>query len=479
MFFLLSLCCCAYEPKHVTQENFTSVLKTMPVSFVMASQEDSRFCQDLLPKFKAAADMMKGQCEFVIFDWDGKSKEILEELRIFAFPSIFVYRYGKQTVEYPGERDPVSMCRYVKRIIGDDIVELKTSQDVSNFLENNKISVILAGEDDILNNLKYVAHELKDRVPFGFVTNEDAINELGINEVPSLKVYRSVDRMNVEYPLAFTTTNDKLLKWVSDNIIPRYQEKDSITFRNLFFDGRYTILSFVDTTKKSSMNSLHKTMENIVNEFKQNFTYVYCDIYEMGNLALSLGFSGVHEPLYSIVKLNDERISEKYIFSERKLQTKKNINKWINDIINKTKPKSEKEIKGQKGPLYKLVGTTFINAIIGQHYDKVCLILKGKKEDKDYSLNIFNETANDFLNQNVNSVKFYYIDLDLNDIHAFKKQNWTSPIYLLYPENSNGSALAIDGKLNKLQLIKQILTNSKTNYRFKIPEKYELGELEL
>ncbi|KAH0790007.1 protein disulfide isomerase [Histomonas meleagridis] len=457
-------------------------MSDIPVAFVMTYQENVSFCIDLLPKFRAVAEMMKEKCKFVVIEKES-TPQIRKKYHIFAYPSLFIFRYGNATAEYKGKRDSSSMYKYLKRILGDSVITLESARDVHDFLDENKISVILAGEelDEIMPSYKSVASALTDIVPFAVATTEDAIQQLGVDEVPSLKVYRQVDRQTIDYSLVFKVTAGQLFKWFVKSIVPRYKELDSVVFRDLAFDSRYTLLAFVDTNRKPSFDLMHNTLDKIVSTYDQNLTYVYCDIYDMGNTVINLGFSGYREPIYCIVKITGGEITEKYLYPENKKATPNNIARWVGSFLNKTSHiiKSEEPPESQKGPLFKIVGRTFQDSILDSDHDILTLILVGDSTERELSYNNILETANEFYKQKIDTVKFCYIDYELNDLPGLQKQNWTSPVYLFWPYGQKKNAMLMNGSISAEQLMKELKKYAKIKNNFKIPPKYDIGDIEL
>ncbi|OHS95737.1 hypothetical protein TRFO_10394 [Tritrichomonas foetus] len=484
--FLFSYVSAIYEPLNLDDETFESQLMQSPVNFVMASNSNVSFCQEILPKFRAVAEMMKDRCQFVILEND-VSPKMRQKYGIFAYPSFFVFRYSNYSAEYKGERDASHFLEYLKRILADPVPELDSARDVHDFLEETDSAVILAGDsidDNLYSIFKSVAQNLTDRIPFAIARNPDATQQLGLEELPALRLHRSQDRKIIDFPLAFDVKENDLRKWVLENMVPRYAARDAVIFRDLAFDQRYSILAFVDTSRKSSLDSMHSTMDRLVTEFGSNFTYVYSDIYDIGTIVLQLGFSGAREPVYCIAMLTGGEVTEKHLFPERRTASPDNLAKWVRQFMNSTNIKqmnrSEDPIHDQKGPLYKVVGIEFMNAIYNPQKDVVALIISGNEKDKARKMKLMETVAHEFKKQRITSVSFIWMDIDLNDVPGLPKSNFKKlPAILIFPAAEKKQPYLLQDDLDEFLLMNSILAHAKTRPKFKIPGKYDSGSLEL
>jgi len=475
-----------YEPLNLDDETFEWQLKNVPIAFVMANRPDISFCQESYPKFRAAAEVMKDRCPFVVIDQDATPK-LRAKFGIFAYPSFFIFRYGRLTAEFTDAREAPNMLAYVERALGPDIITLESARDVHDFLEAYHTSVILAGEDlesEHLEVYKEVAKELRDILPFAIAKDADSIQQLGLEELPSLRLHRSQDRTIIDYPLAYTIIKESLRQWIIDNFTPRYRARDSVVFRDLSRDNRYTVLAFVDSSRKNSLDSMHSVMSSLVDTFHDNFTYIYSDIYDMGSIVLGLGFSGAKEPCYAICQLSTGEVTEKYLFPERRDPTPENVAKWVNNFMNgsiKMKIRSEPAVEKQSGSLMKLVGNQFRDVVRDKERDVITLLLVGDQAKRDKAMALMKEVADEFQRQRVTSVTFWYINLDLNDMPGMKRPEIEEPAIIIWPAGAEKQPMMIPTNIETIQLINAVLTQSQTKPKFKIPQKYnnDEGSLEL
>lgn len=499
MFFVLSffLICCQsaiYEPPVLNDKTFEPKLKESPVNFVMVSRQNVSFCQEILPKFRAVAELLKDKCQFVILD-ETESIEMKRKYGFFAFPSFFVFRYANYSAEYTGERDAQSLLRYLKRILADPVAELESARDVSDFLEEIDSAVIFAADDiedsniqNYLSTFKKVAQNLTDLIQFAVATSADAVQQLGLEELPSIRLHRNQDRQVLDFPIAFGLKEKDLQSWIRSNLAPRYSARNAVTFRDLALDSRYSILSFVDTSRKNSLDSMHNVMNQLVTEFGSNFTYVYSDIFDVGTIVLQLGFTGTRDLVFCIAMLDGGEVTEKYLFPEMKSASPDNVCKWVRKFMNTTMKnrtskyqlKSEAPVENQKGPFFKIVGTQFANATQDPKSDVVTLILSGSERARKEAMKLVETVAVEFKKQKVRTVKFNYIDFDLNSIPGLSKESFKElPAILLFPATKEKRPFLLPVSVDIPQLMNLIIGNSHSRFRFKIPGKYDSGTLEL
>lgn len=496
MFFFFSFLCRAaiYEPIILTDNNFESELRTSAVNFIMISRRNISFCQEVMPKFRAVAETLKEKCKFFIVD-DDLSPEIKKKYNFFAYPSFFVFRYANYSCEYTGERNAPSFLKYLKRILQNPISELDTARDVSDFLEEADTSVILAVDDineqnskELVSVFKEIAQNLTDIVSFAIATSSDSVQQLELEDLPSIRLHRSEDRTIVDYPLAFGLKAVDLRNWIISNLIPRYRQRNSVTFRDLAFDPRYSVLAFVDSTRKNSLDSMHKIMSRLVDDFGSNFTYIYSDIFDVGAIVLQLGFTGTRDLVFCVVQMKSGAIVESYLYPETKSTTPNNLARWMKNLtetkLNKSHTinnmKSEKPLEDQKGPLYKIVGTEFINSTRIPNKAILTLILGGDEKIREDALKVAQTLATEFKKQKVNNVVFNYIDFDLNDIPGFSPSAFEKlPCFLFFPVSEDRRPYLFPVNLDISQIMEIIIKSAKVKVNFKIPGKYDPGAIEL
>ena len=482
-FFLLSRCLSEeenYAPRELTDRNFDEVMKDIPIAFVMANKEGISFCTDVIPVFNDSAYELKGKVQFIIIE-SSKTEKIRAKYGIYAYPSFFVFRYGKVSTEYRGQRVTRDIVNYLTRISGPNYVKLDDGRSVRDFLDSEITSVVLAAEDadpELLSTFNEVAKELKDHLAFAAVVDPDAIDLLNIDETPALQLTRLQDRVTLNFPLTNAFTENTMKEWIIKNIVPRYYMRDSVILRDLGQDSRYTIMAFVDSTRKKNLDIMHNIMNDVVNEFKENFTYVYCDIFDMGNIVLSLGFQGTHDPCFAILKLTNGDVKEKHILPDKYDATPRRVLSFVRKFYNQTvnrKLVSEPEPTVNNGPLKKLVGKTFLNVTLNPKMDIVLLCNRKDDEMKDKAMLVMKQVAAEFEKQRVKTVEFYYINLTANDTPGVKiPDSEESSDIIIWPAEEQKHPVLLRSKMDARTLSTYIINNGKSKFRFRMPRKFNV-----
>jgi hypothetical protein len=132
--------------------------------------------------------------------------------------------------------------------------------------------------------------------------------------------------------------------------------------------------------------------------------------------------------------------------------------------------KSEEPVTGQTGPLYKLVGRESPVAVADPKLNIITAILTGSEENRTRTIGIVNQTAHEFARQRTKGVKFYYIDMESNELPGLTVGNWTSPVVLLWPADADKHPFAFEGDIPVTDLMSKIKENGKAKLRFKIPQ---------
>jgi hypothetical protein len=465
-------------PIEVNDTTFASQMSNSPLSFLLAFRPEVIYCQEVLPKFLKLSEMIN-DVQFVILPESG-SAQTRERYRIFAWPSLFVFRGLTCTAEYVEERNVPEMYAYLKRILGPAVDILDNARDVSDYVELHRASVILAAEmadHDLNQAFTNVADSLRDIIPFAVASTSDAIQQLGVEEVPCLRLHRNDDRQTAEFPLAFSVTEDILKDWVLRNRVPMYRQKDGVIFRDLAFDQRYTLLAFVDSSRKASLDLMHETLRRVVEDYGGNLTCVYADIFDMGSMVLNLGFSGARDPVYLISDLSSGELRERYIFPERRQPTTDNILKWVADFVNgsaKPRVRSEKPVRDQTGPLFKLVGIEFQETVTAPDLDIVTILLVGSEENRTAALETGREAAEEFERLQLTTIKFFHIDIERNELPGLGVGDWDSPVILLWPAGDKKQPMMFPGNVKSDALVTAIQTYGKSS---SLPSPEEFAEL--
>jgi hypothetical protein len=457
-----------YEPLHLNDQTFKDQILEVPLSFVLATRDNSPSFRSVLQKFRAVGEFLRDKCQFIILEYS-TSSIIREKYRISSFPSLLVFREDRLVAEYTGELRAPRILAYLKRLIGPPIIPLLNTRATVYLLRDNPAVVIGIGPigPSATSAFQTVAEELRDLLPFASANHSSS---------PSLQLRRRDDRAIIEFPLDSTLTADSLRKWVLANWIPRYRAKSPSVWRNAVVDGRFTFLAFANTSSQKSMDLIHETMDRIVNEFGDILNYIYGDIQESAAIVESFGFTGKIDPVYCIAKVSESEITEKFPFPESSEGNVSEIVEFVREFINLNgtgKMKSEETTENQDGPVFKLTGREFRDVTADPGLDVVVVVLVGSKESREAALRTAEIAGRELERQKVTKVKFYSIDGKLNDIPGIVGNEWKESFVVLWPAGVDKKAMYFPPKIAVAELMSQIRRHGKTKPKFKIPRGFK------
>ena len=485
--FFLSFCISAiYEPPHLDDLNFEKKMKTYPLAFVFLNQINNTFCEEVLPKFRAAGELFKAKCQFIVLDVE-KSPLTIEAYNFTYFPSLFIFRKGKLMAEYTDIRNTTHIVKYLRRITADPVINLETDVKAFDFINSNPVSVVLGGDSEIdesiVESFKSVAKELFDLVPFVFASTSDAYGQFGFESTPAIRIHRLADDTIIPFEFTDSVDTDKFKQFVLENIKPKYRSKDGILFREFVNDPRFSLICLLDPTHRSSMKLLHSNMKSVIELYGDRFTYGYAPIKDMVPLAIQMGFSSTKEPVWGYVNFSETGdVSQKFIIpegtdvtSELLLRFTENFAKqYFQPII-----RSEEDENEGPGPLKRLVGSTF-NKVVSNPIDDILLLLTiGKDEDVKTAMTSVNLVAHEFQKQKVDTVLFYYLNYELNDLQGLERIDLKKPALIYWPAGKARKPMMLPDDFDPSNIMKIIKSQSKLNLKIKIPSKFDSGSLEL
>ena len=468
------------------EDSNMSILQEKPLLFLMVNLKGNNFCDDVIDDFKDAAKEMQGKIECAIIEAN-TSEVIRQTYHFYSYPSYFVFRNGKVTTEYNNMRDKNSILKYLKRISGPNYIKLEDGRDVRDFLDSEKVSVVLAAEDidpELLETFDEVASQMKDLLAFATVTDPDAIDLLNLDSTPALQLNRISDRGVVNFPLSSSFTTETIEDFLRDNIRPHYRMYDSTVFRDISQDRRYTIISFVDTTKKKSFDMMHKIMTDVYDEFGENFTYVYCDIYDMGStMVLPLGFQGLHDPCFAILQVHNQQVLEKHILPDKYDATPRRVlsfvRKFYNQTVTKNRVISEPVPEVNPGPFKKLVASEFSSVVMNQTNDVVVVFNNRTDKEEQEIMDVMNTVAHEFARQKVATVSFYHFNLTANTTPGFSLPDTNSSCSIvIFPAEGKTKPALLPTEADAKTLCTFIQKSSKSKYRFRVPRRLSVSSFD-
>uniref|UniRef100_A0A3P8WVA1 protein disulfide-isomerase n=1 Tax=Cynoglossus semilaevis TaxID=244447 RepID=A0A3P8WVA1_CYNSE len=139
-------------------------------------------CKKLSPEFEKAASRLKGTVRFAKVDCTSQT-ETCSRFGITGFPTLKIFRNGRDSGLYDGPRTTDGISQYMKKQTGPDSVQLQTPEDLQNFVNHYDASVVgvFSGEESsgLLEFLKAAAL-LRDQFRFAHTTERHLGEEHGI-----------------------------------------------------------------------------------------------------------------------------------------------------------------------------------------------------------------------------------------------------------------------------------------------------------
>lgn len=474
-----------YAPRVVDDDTFDRYVGRAPMTFLMVSRDDDPASVQLLPKFRAVAELMKNKCQFVRLD-QVNSPNITAKYGL-ATHALYLFRHANLSWEYPYQRESKEMLKFLKRLTGPRVTKLKSIADVNALLES-PLAVIMASDkldEKTVKVLRAAANVTHDSVVFGVTDSDIAMQRLELEDVPVLQLRRRDDGVIVTFSSDQGITESAVVEWIEANRKPKYQERNEITFLR----GervRLSLLVFVDTSRKSSMERMHEVLGVVMEEHGENISCVYFDRSQFANLVVGLGFTGQREPMFCIAQIVGDNVQNEVLFQDREAATPEAVKNWVSAFFNNSlarRARSEQPRNDDdQGLVHRLVGSRFEMATRGDisHDVVVALYIGNDAERRAQTARVIEEVASEFERQQVESVRFYQMDAELNDAIGLNADpEWKTPVFVVWPAGKERKPFAIPGTSDAVGVINTIFTYGKTRSSFNLPLKYDGGSLEL
>ncbi|XP_061597713.1 protein disulfide isomerase family A, member 8 [Cololabis saira] len=130
-------------------------------------------CKKLAPEFEKAANRLKGIVQLAKVDCTAHS-ETCGRFGVTGYPTVKIFRYGKDSAPYDGPRTADGIYHYMKKQTGPDSVHLKTKEELQTFTSNYDASVVgvFSGADGSgLAEFLKAAGLLREQFRFAHITN--------------------------------------------------------------------------------------------------------------------------------------------------------------------------------------------------------------------------------------------------------------------------------------------------------------------
>ncbi|KAM4540146.1 protein disulfide-isomerase A3-like [Odontesthes bonariensis] len=140
-------------------------------------------CKKLAPEFEKAATRLKGTVQLAKVDCTAHS-ETCGRFGVTGYPTLKIFRYGKDSAPYDGPRTADGIYQYMKKQTGPDSVHLKTKEDLQTFVNNYDASIVglFSGADSSrLAEFRMAAGLLREQFRFAHVTDLQIAEEHSVD----------------------------------------------------------------------------------------------------------------------------------------------------------------------------------------------------------------------------------------------------------------------------------------------------------
>ncbi|RNF25759.1 putative protein disulfide isomerase [Trypanosoma conorhini] len=182
VFVTLLLCSLRVEGSEVvaaTDKDFDSVLARGEVALVKFYAPWCGHCQKLAPEWEKAAKEIPSEAIMVDVDCT-KEKELAKKYSIQGFPTIILFREGKEVEHYKGGRQSTDLVNYVKANVGPAVVYPSSAEELAKLKEEHDavcVGVASGTESALSTTLANSAQRLRMKLKFAVITDPEILPE--------------------------------------------------------------------------------------------------------------------------------------------------------------------------------------------------------------------------------------------------------------------------------------------------------------
>lgn len=195
-------------------------------SFFFFSSYRCGHCKKLAPEYEKAASILSSHDPPIVLAKvdanEDVNRELASQFDVKGFPTIKILRNGgKSSQDYNGPRETEGIVEYLKKQSGPASVEIKTAEDASNLIVDNKIVVVgvfpkLSGEE--YEKYTALSEKLRSDYDFGHTTDAKLLPR-GESSVtgPLVRLFKPFDELVVDFK---DFDIDALEKFVEEKSVP-------------------------------------------------------------------------------------------------------------------------------------------------------------------------------------------------------------------------------------------------------------------
>ncbi|GER37736.1 protein disulfide-isomerase [Striga asiatica] len=445
----------------------SNVADYFPLSFLIYILDALRcgHCKKLAPEYEKAASVLSALDPPVVLAKvdasDEQNKIIANEFEVRGYPTLKILRNGGSVIQdYKGPRDADGIVTYLRKESGPASFKIKSSEDVSSIIDENKILVVgvfpeFSGEK--FENFTSLAERLRADYEFGHTLDAKLLPRGDSSvAVPIVRLLKPFDELFVDFQ-EFDV--DALVKFVEETSIP------TVTFFNKDPKNHPFVIKYFNSANAKAMLFLNFTSEQF-DAYKTKYHEV-AELYKGKNLSFLIGDIEASQGAFQYFGLKDEQVpliviqtndGEKYLKPNVEPDQ---IASWVKDFKDgnvQAYKKSESIPEVNNDPVKVVVADNLQDVVFNSGKDVLLMFHAPWCGHCKKLTPILDEVALSF--ENDPDVVIAKIDATANDIprDIFEVKGYPT----LYFRSSTGNIVLYDGNRTKEDLIDFVHKNRAT-----------------
>jgi len=453
------------DPVHYMRElEFRNTIDQYDLAIVMFFKKDSDDCKRIMPGFRYAAHKATGKADFISVSAK-TAPDLVDELGVDSFPTIFTFRNGHLIDKLPNTTHPKDIWHYIKNVTAHRYAYIHEPQEAKSLctVTNATLIVALPLIDARMDKLlSVISTKFMKKCKVVVATTPELAAAFSITKFPSITMLRIQDDTNITFPgEPLKATVKSLTDFVESTMQSRYELMPS--FRLAVQDNSMFFAAIFDFGNENQKAEVHEVLEKVANEHAGAFPIRYGDEGQLRwNLSMLL-LQNRTLPIYGFFK-NESFSYRKWLFDGK--ATPLSVAAFCADQLRgrNTETIVESEISEKsKSPLLLLSGAELKSQL-------------EKYNDKDFVVNfvgypchncesvdeLFHETATWTRQKGIRHVLFARVNASCNDIPMQVWRNETYPYAWMFPGKNRSGAFPI-GKRRHLYWMIQLLVDNSTH----------------
>lgn len=347
----------------LTDDNFDDVIKANEYILIEFYAPWCGHCKKLAPEYSGAAEVLrKDNISLAKLDATVHTKSA-SKFAIQGYPTLKLFINGKES-EYNGGRTRDEIIKWMKKKTGPSSKELKTVEEVEEFIKSSDVVVIHFGEEGLSSFITFT--KSFDDIIFGHVVSSDAQSKYEA-ENGSVVLFKNFDDKRNNLSKGYT--EEQFKSFVESKSTPLVMSFDEKTAQVIFGKNVPGLFLYYDKNAENA-SALLSVFSEVAAEVKGEIQAIKTGITQglETRLAEYIGITASDLPT---VRITDTRVDMKKYNLEGEI-TADNIRKFVKDWQSgalKQSLKSEEIPAEQTENVYVLVGKSFDSIVLDETKD--------------------------------------------------------------------------------------------------------------